>query len=86
MSRSDEFINTIISKTNSGKIKWQGYSAVIGNTRLSLSVEDDRPELTVYTDEATRTFHGPLVNELMTEVDGLAVSDDPDLLDDLSKL
>jgi hypothetical protein len=86
MSRSDDFIDTIISKTNSGKLKWEGGSAQVGSTRLSLALEDDRPELTVYTEEATKTFHGPLVNELYTEVDGLAVSDDPDVLDDLSKL
>ncbi len=87
MSKSDQFLDAVLSKTNSGKIKWSGYSAKVGNFSLSLFTDEfDRPELTVRTVSGTRNFDGPIVNELYKEVDRLAIIDDSDLLGDIQNL
>jgi hypothetical protein len=64
MSKSDRLVEEILSKTNSGKLKWSGNRSKVGDTHFSLYIEDDRPELAVQTDEATAYFDGPTVNEL----------------------
>jgi hypothetical protein len=86
MSKSDRLVEAILSKTDSGKLKWSGYHSKVGETLLSLSIEDDRPELAVQTDEATAYFDGPTVNELFKEVERLPISDNPDLLKALRDL
>ena len=87
MSKSDRFVEEILSKTNSGKLKWSEYSSKVGDTRLWLSInEDDRPELTVRNNGETAYFDGPTVNELFKEVERLPISDNPDLLNALRDL
>jgi hypothetical protein len=86
MSKSDRLVEEIRSKTNSGKLKWSENRSKVGDTHLSLYIEDDRPELAVRTDEATAYFDGPTVNELFKEVERLVISDDPELLSDLRDL
>ena len=87
MSKSDRLVEEILSKTNSGKLKWSGWSSKVGETLLWFAVDDDRrPELAVQTDEVTAYFDGPTVNELFKEVERLPISDNPDLLKALRTL
>ena len=87
MSKSDRFVEEILSKTNSGKLKWSEYSSKVGDTRLGLYINDDgRPELAVRTNGETAYFDGPTVNELFKEVERLPISDNPDLLNALRNL
>ena len=87
MSKSDRFVEEILSKTNSGKLKWSECSSKVGDTRLWLSTDDDgRPELAVRTNGETAYFDGPTVNELFKEVERLPISDNPDLLNALRDL
>ena len=85
MSKSDRLVEEILSKTNSGKLKWSGWSSKVGETLLWFSIDDDGcPQLAVH--EATAYFDGPTVNELFKEVERLPISDNPDLLNALRDL
>ena len=96
MSKSDRLVEEILSKTNSGKLKWSGWSSKVGETLLWFSIDDDGcPQLAVRTNEETAYFDGPIViayfdgptvNELFKEVQRLPISDNPDLFKALRDL
>lgn len=87
MATQDKIISSVLSKTLTGKLKWDGFSAVVNDNHLSLYHDEfDRPCLSIDSGNQRIDLQDEAVNELYAEVEARSLADESGLLDDLDEL
>jgi hypothetical protein len=87
MAKSDDLPELILDKTQSGRLKWDRFMCIVGESRLSL-FEDElgQPGLTIYEKQGSLDFRGITINELFVEVVQQSFANESDLLEKLKNM